>query len=413
MNPAQKSTIAYVLKVYPRISQTFVVSEILAHEEAGLPLEIFSMRLSDDTRFHESLARVKSPLHQVLKPSGKAEDFVRELRETASRFPAVTKLIEENPRVIASDMQQAMMLARRIQDRGICHLHAHFGTIATTVSRLAARLAGISYTFTAHARDIFHDSVDHDIFRAKMEDAAVVVTVSEYNLDYLKSRYGKSADRVIHIDNGLDLDQFTFCDPADREPLVLGVGRLVEKKGFEYLIQACVNLTKSVPGTRCEIIGGGELDGALRQQIAGLGLDRKVSLLGPQSHSEVLRKMQQASVIAAPCIVAPDGDRDGLPTVLLEAMAMGTPIVSTDVTGIPEILQDEVTGLAVPQRDAQALATACLRLLQDTELRRRLAENARGVVEQRFDIRKNSARLRTMFQRFSSPSRMMPVRQIR
>jgi len=394
-----KTGIAYVLKVYPRFSQTFVMNEILAHEESGLPLDIFSMRLSDDTRFHEALARVKAPLHHVLKPRGKIEDFLAMLRKTSKRFPDLMKVINENPEVAACDMQQAMTLACDIQNRGIAHLHAHFGTIATTVARLAARMAGISYSFTAHAKDIFHESVDRERLREKLEDAAAVVTVSDYNLAWLKRNYGTAADQVVRIDNGLDLERFEYSDPGEREPLVLGVGRLVEKKGFEHLIQACAGLVKKVPEARCEIIGGGVLEASLREQISRLGLESHVHLLGPQPQCEVRRIMRRASVIAAPCVLASDGDRDGLPTVLLEAMAMGTPFVSTDVTGIPEILDDEATGLAVPQHDPAALEEACKRLLMDAGLRTRLAQKAHEVVEQRFDIRKNSVQLRALFKR--------------
>jgi colanic acid/amylovoran biosynthesis glycosyltransferase len=130
-----------------------------------------------------------------------------------------------------------------------------------------------------------------------------------------------------------------------------------------------------------------------------MGLNDFVHLLGPQPQFEVRRKLSQASVLAAPCILASDGDRDGLPTVLLEAMAMGTPVVSTDVTGIPEILEDGVTGLAVPQRDSSALALACQKLLEDAALRKKLSLSARALVESRFDIRQNSKELRRVFTR--------------
>jgi len=260
-------------------------------------------------------------------------------------------------------------------------------------------MAGITYSFTAHAKDIFHESVDREHLRRKLEDAATVVTVSNFNLKYLCRKYPGAAGHLVHIDNGLDLDQFVYSDPDERQALVLGVGRLVEKKGFEYLVEAFAGLVLKMPQARCEIIGAGVLAGDLQAQVARLGLADSVKLLGPQPQGEVRRKMHQASVVAAPCIMASDGDRDGLPTVLLEAMAMGTPVVSTDVTGIPEILEDGVTGLDVPQRDSGALEGACLRLLRDSELRKRLAENAREIVNQRFDIRKNSIELRALFDR--------------
>lgn len=402
MSPERNVEVAYVLKVFPRFSQTFVLSELLAHEEAGLPLNIFSMRLSDDTRFHESLAQVQSPVTHILKPNGKAYDFVDELRATYELMPTVMEVVARNPWVAAGDMQQAMALARTVRERGIRHLHAHFGTIATTVSRLAAAMAGITYSFTAHAKDIFHESVRPEDFSSKLEDAAAIVTVSDYNLEYLSERHPSIAERLVHINNGLDLEQFPYSDPADRQPLVLGVGRFVEKKGFTYLIEACAEVVERLPEARCEIIGVGVLEDELRAQIDRLGLRDSVILPGPQPQGEVRAKLRQASVLAAPCVLASDGDRDGLPTVLLEAMAIGTPVVSTDITGIPEVLEDGVTGLAVPQKDPSALAAACLRLLEGAELRKTLSVHARQLIEDRFDIRQNSRELRDLFRRILS-----------
>ena len=393
--------IAYVLKVFPRFSQTFVVNELLAHEEAGLPLEIFSMRLSDDTRFHEAISRVQSPVTHILKPRGKIEDFRQMLVRCGESCPGVLDAIRDNPGVMASDLQQAMALACEVRAREIDHLHAHFGTIATTVARIAARLAGITYSFTAHAKDIFHQSVVPAELERKLVDAAAVVTVSDFNVNYLATHYPAASDHVVHIDNGLDLERFRFDSSTEREPVILGIGRLVEKKGFEYLVRAFAEIGQRVPEARCEIIGAGVLEQDLRRLIGELGLQRRVTLLGPQPQEEVRRRMRRASAVAAPCIVASDGDMDGLPTVLLEAMAIGTPVISTDVTGIPEILTDDVTGLAVAQRDPAALAEACTRLLGDALLRRRLAARARTLIDDRFDIRKNSARLRALFERIA------------
>lgn len=392
----QLPRIAYVLKVYPRFSQTFVVNEILAHEAAGLELDIFSMRLSDDVRFHESLARVRSKVHQVRRPPGKAADFLAKLHETASELPAAWEVVADNPEVIASDMHQAMQLALEVHRRGIQHMHAHFGTIATTTSRLAAQMAGITYSFTAHAKDIFHENVDENVLRRKLEDAAAVVTVSDYNLNFLKAKYGEAADRVVHINNGLHLDEFPYREPTGREPLILAVGRLVEKKGFAELIQACGLLKSKGRQFKCEIAGGGELKNELEALIDRLGLHDCVTMLGPQPQGEVRRKLHQAAVMAAPCVVAANQDRDGLPTILLEAMAMGTPCISSDVTGIPEVLRDGETGLFAPQRDVEALASACGKLLDRPQLGVALASMARKQIEARFDIEKNAASIREL-----------------
>ena len=394
----QPGRIAYVLKVYPRFSQTFVVNEILAHEAGGLELDIFSLRLSDDVRFHESLARVQSRVHQVRRPSAKASEFLAQLHGTARVLPNVWQVLADNPDVIPSDMYQAMELARLVHEKGICHLHAHFGTVATTTSRLAARIAGITYSFTAHAKDIFHESVDEQVLRGKLADAAAVVTVSDYNLNYLKSKYGSAAERTVHINNGLPLDEFPFNEPDGREPLIFAVGRLVEKKGFADLIRACALMNAKGRQFRCEIAGGGVLMEELSAMIGKLELANCVRLLGPRPQGEIRKKLQRAAVLAAPCVVAADQDRDGLPTILLEAMAMGTPCISTDVTGIPEVLRDDETGLMVPQRDADSLAAACERLLDDPKLGCQLAHNARRQIEGRFDIATNAGSIRQLIE---------------
>lgn len=398
------SAIAYVLKVYPRFSQTFVLNEILAHEAAGWPLRIVSLRLSDDVRFHEALARVRSRVVHIRRPPGKAASLLAQLHATEKVLPGASRVIADNPAVIASDMEQALALAEWAHRRGIRHLHAHFGTVGTTTARLAARMAGISYSFTAHAKDIFHASVDENVLADKLRDAAAVITVSQYNLRYLREKYGAAAERVVHINNGLPLGSFPFEAPADREPLIFAVGRLVEKKGFGDLVRACAVLRDQGRRFRCQIAGGGVEKASLEALIEELELDGVVELLGPQPQGEVRRKLHQAAVLAAPCVIASDQDRDGLPTILLEAMAMGTPCVSTDVTGIPEVLRDGHTGLAVPQRDPEALAAACARLLDDGELRLSLARNGRRLVEEEFDIRENARRIRTLIDSLAPPA---------
>ena len=396
--------VAYVLKMYPRFSQTFVVNELLAHQAAGRTMDIFSLRLPDDARFHEAVSRVTSEVHRIKRPGGRSASFLATLQETLRLLPNTADVIRDNPGVLASDMEQAMLLALKVRKHGIDHLHAHFGTVATTTSRLAARMAGIGYSFTAHAKDIFHESVEPEVLRAKLADAAAVVTVSDYNLRWLREHYGEAASRVVHIDNGLALGEFPFRDPAERAPLIFGVGRLVEKKGFEFLVKACASRRERGVDFRCEIAGGGLRAGPLSRLVAELNLGREVDLIGPQPQEVIRRKLHEASVLAAPCVVAADQDRDGLPTILLEAMAMGTPCVSTSVTGIPEILEDGVTGLSVDERDAAALADACERLLKDASLRSQLAKAAREQIEARFDIDDNAARLRQLFDALPGPA---------
>jgi len=221
--------------------------------------------------------------------------------------------------------------------------------------------------------------------------------VSDFNLRHLRAEFGAQAQKVIRIYNGLRLQDFPFSQPVRREAKILAVGRLVEKKGFESLVRAAGILRDAGEKFSCEIIGTGEEEERLADLIDTLNVGSFVRLAGPRPQDEVFKRIQQAAVFAAPCVVARDGNRDGLPTVLLEAMALGTPCISTDVTGIPEVVADGRTGLAVPPHDPLKLAEALTRLLHDVELRVRLSQNARSLIEREFQITQNAGILRSLF----------------
>jgi glycosyltransferase involved in cell wall biosynthesis len=390
--------VGYVLKRYPRYSETFIVTEILAHEAAGLDLEIFALRPPEDSHFQDAIAGVRAPVNYLPFQGLKAADFWEALQETGEVLPGLWTALEAARGEEARNVYQAVRLAREVRRKGIRHLHAHFASDATTVARLAARFAGRPYTFTAHAKDIFHEDVRPDDLRSKLSDAAAVITVSDYNLGHLRATYGPAAARVQRIYNGLDLQQLPYGAPHDRPPRIVAVGRLVEKKGFADLIDACALLANRGCRFDCQIVGTGELEASLRTKVERLRLQARVELTGPRPQNEVFQHIQSAAVFAAPCVVGRDGNRDGLPTVLLEAMALGTPCVSTDVTGIPEVLHPHGTGLMVPQHDPAALAAAIERLLGDPVLRVQLATQARRLIEAEFDIHRNTVHLRALFQ---------------
>ena len=389
--------IGYVVKRYPRYSETFIVNEILAHEAAGVELEIFSVLPPEDGHFQDVISRVRAPVTYLPSKGLKVAEFWSVLEQAGEIFPDGWLSLEAARGEDVRYVYQAVVLAREARLRAISHLHAHFATAATTVARLAARFAGLPYTFTAHAKDIFHESVRPADLRRKLADAAVAVTVSDYNIAYLRESYGPAARHVRRIYNGLDLERFPYRSPRERPPRIVGVGRLVEKKGFVDLIEACAILAEEGHKFTCRIIGAGEQEIELRVRIARLGLEDRVELVGPRPQNELVQLVQDAAVLAAPCVVGADGNRDGLPTVLLEAMALGTPCVSTVVTGIPEAIRDGETGLMVSQRDPAALAAAIGRLLQEPYLRDRLADRARRLVEAEFDVKRNAAQLREMF----------------
>lgn len=418
--PSKSPKVGYIVKRYPKYSETFIVREILAQEAAGLDIEIFSLRPPNDSHFQEAIARVRGPVNYLHVPlleqqvanllAPRTDDeprpvgaltvggFWSALKGAGEKLPGIWSSLEmARDERDARNVYQAISIARQVKEKGICHLHASFSNTPATVARMAAYFSGITYSFTARAKDIFHESIRHEHLKQKLDDASAVVTITDYNLKYLRETYGESADKVQKIYNGLDFELFPYQSPHNRPPMIVSVGRLVAKKGFSDLIEACAILAGRQVEFKCQIVGSGPLKEELRKQIEEMGLNGKVELTGPRPQSEVKGYMQNASVFTLPCIVDSEGDRDGLPNVLFESMALGTPCVSTDVTGIPEILHDNQTGLMVPQHSPSKLAEALEKLLKDSELRVRLAAEARQLIEREFNADRNAARRRSLF----------------
>ena len=262
---------------------------------------------------------------------------------------------------------------------------------------LAVAFAGIHYSFTAHAKDIYHQYEEPVQLDLKIRDAAFTVTVSDYNVDYLRTHFGAPTDRTHRIYNGLDLSAFPYHPPINRPSNVVAVGRLVEKKGFPFLIEAIGLLRDRGIDCRCTLVGDGPLRPQLQKQVEDLGLTDRVQLAGVRPLTEVSAFLKGAAVLVAPSIISEGGDRDGLPTILVEGMALGTPCISTQVVGIPELIRDHETGLCVPPNDAKVLADAIAEMLGNPTMARLLADNARALIESEYDVHRNTARLRDLF----------------
>jgi glycosyltransferase involved in cell wall biosynthesis len=368
------------------------------------------MRPPNDSHFQDLISRVRAPANYLYMPAEgsllpeslggatlTAAHFWKAIAEGSAELPGLVARLEEIPEAEARDVYQGLQLARAVRRKNSQHLHAPFASDAASIARLASRFSGVPYSFTARAKDIFHEDVEPEDLRRKLRDAAGVVTISDYHLNYLRQTYGPLAAKVQRIYNGLNLDEYPYLPPADRPPAILAVGRLVEKKGFSDLIDACALLERRRRDFNCRIVGAGKLEAKLAAQISRLDLQNCVQLVGPMSQSEVVKEMHNAAVLAAPCIIASDGDRDGLPNVIQEALALGLPVVATDVTGIPEVIRPDRTGLRVPQRDPQALAASIQQLLENPALRVRLAAEGRRLIEAEFDNRKTSQHRRTLY----------------
>ena len=389
--------VGYIVKRYPRYSETFIVNEILSHESAGLPIEIFSLRSPVDTHFQDAISNVRAAVHYLHRGSSKLSEFWRILKSSADQHPGVLTRLPCMLQLDPNDVLAALSLADHAIKFGITHFHAHFASSPADVAWLVNQLTGIPYTLTAHAKDIFHEDVDDFTLSRNISGAQATITVSDFNVEYLKQKHGAAADRVLRIYNGVDLSAFPFNETIERPPTIVAVGRLVEKKGFRFLLDACAALASLDCQFDCQIIGDGPLSGELRRQCTSLGLGQRVRFLGPQPQSVVKAALRDASAFVAPCVHGSDGNRDGLPTVLLEAMALGTPCISTPVTGIPEVLLNEQTGLLVPECDSIGIADAVQKLIADAAYRSSLARAARQRIEHYFDIHKNTALQRELF----------------
>jgi colanic acid/amylovoran biosynthesis glycosyltransferase len=384
--------VGYIAKVFPRRSETFVVNELLAHEAAGMDVDVFSLRPSGDVGAHASHARLRADVVQL--PSQVLIGDLLDEAAACSEFVSLADVLEQARTFSPREALHALLLARHVRQRELTHLHAHFANIAAQVTRLAAQFAGVPYSLTCHAKDIFCDDVDTAMLGALIDDAAAVITVSEFNVRFLSERFPEAAERIHRVYNGLELEHFSYTSPADRPPVIVGVGRLVEKKGFDDLLRACALLRDAGRSFSCTIVGSGAKEAELHRLAADLHLDGIVTFTGAASQEEVRAQVGGAAVMAVPCVVAHDGNRDGLPTVLVEAMALGTPCVATPVTGIAEVIDHERNGLLVPERSPVELAAALARLLDAPAERVRVAEAARQLVEDEFDAAATTARWR-------------------
>jgi colanic acid/amylovoran biosynthesis glycosyltransferase len=386
--------VGYVLKMYPRLSETFVLDEILGIEAAGVEVSVYSLRLPVDGKFQRGVADVRGPVRYLpgFGSSAALEAFhmVRGLGpQAAQRLDRALAFLDRLPEQRrASLLVQGLHLAEAVQRDRLQHLHAHFMTVAAHTAYLAHVFTDVPFTVTAHAKDIYREAVDPDVFREVAGSAVAAVTVCEANRSYIQtSLLGvQSEAHVVRIYNGLALDRIPPGHDSVRErSLLLGVGRLVEKKGYDVLLRACRILADRGRSFRCVVIGEGDQRGSLLSLRGELGLQDVVELPGAMPRDEILGWMARARALVAPCVTGDDGNRDALPTVALEALASSLPIVATRVGGIPEIVDHDVDGLLVEEGDAQALAAALERMLEDDLMWTRLSRAGRRKAELRFD----------------------------
>lgn len=391
-------------RILPTLSETFVVREIAALVRLGTPVKLYSFYPPESLAAHpetEGLPLEVSTLYRPGLPMFWLAHILFALSQPRRYWGCLWWYVV---RVKASWQDRCRLLlfflsapytALCLRRDQVTHVHAHFANSPTSVALMATHLAGLPYSFMAHAYDVFVDTL---LLPEKLTTAKFAATCSFFNIEYLRSHFAAARRaRLEVIRYGLDPAAFPPRRPVPHTvPTVLGVGRLVETKGFHTLIEACARLRDERLDFFCSIIGDGPEAERLQGMINALQLNQRVKLLGKRLPAEVKSFYQEADILVMPSCVRAN-DRDGIPNVLLEAMAMEIPVISTYVSGIPELVRHLETGLLVEPDDPEALAWALQTLLADPELAKRLACQGRTLVEKEFNIYQSAARLLELF----------------
>lgn len=408
LDPPAPGRVVFVLKGYPRLSETFIAQEIAELERRGLPILIASLRHPTDKRTHPVHAGIRAPL--LYLPEYLRDEALRVLRAwwrvrglpgyRAARAIWLRDLWRDRTANRVRRFGQALVLASELP-ADVVRLHAHFLHTPASVTRYAATLRGLVWSGSAHAKDIWTTPA-WDL-REKLASCEWLVTCTATNRDYLATL--APAGRVELVYHGLDMQRFGPVAPAlaardgsdaDNPVRLLSVGRLVEKKGTDVLLDALAQLPPHLHW-RLVHVGGGPLGEALAQRAQALGISSRIAWRGAMAQEELLAEYRAADLFALASRVAQDGDRDGLPNVLMEAQSQGLPCVATDVSAIHELIDNGRTGVLVEPEAPAALAAALRKLMLDPDGRRLLGEAGRVRVAEEFGLQANISRLALKF----------------
>jgi len=382
--------VLYVVSLFPCWSETFIVREIQGLLRRGVDVRVLSLKHPSEALVQ---ADARALLGRVLYPpkgpallAGAAAQALRHPWRSLRELARLSWGLRTQPLAWAKSCVvwlRTLAVLPAIERLAPDRLHAHWATYPTTAAMWVSGRTGIPYGFTAHAHDIF---VDEQLLADKLHSADFAVTISEFNRQYLAEHVSPRAldvVRVVHC--GVPVSRYRFRAEGRRPARVLSVGRLDPIKGFEHLIDACAILRDRGVDFDCRIVGDGPLRGVLQARIDALALQQRVRLAGACAQEQVLEHLQAASVFVLASVVTPDGNRDGIPVALMEAMACGTPVVATRVSGIPELVEHGVGGLLAEPADARSLAQAIEQQLREPTRALAMARMARRKVEAEFD----------------------------
>jgi colanic acid/amylovoran biosynthesis glycosyltransferase len=403
--PTRPLTVAYVMSRFPKVTETFILREVLALEAQGHRVELYPLVRQREPVVHPEAAPLVERAHYLpflslailrsnwwylrRRPAVYLGTLWSVLRGTWPSPNFVVGAIGIFPKVVHA--------SRAMVAEGVQHVHCHFATHPAVAGYVVSRLTGLPFSFTAHGSDLH---VDRRMLAEKVDEAAFVVPVSGFNAQVIVEECGEAVRpklAVVHC--GVDSELFRRR-PSRQRPgpfTVVCVGTLHEVKGQGYLVDACRHLVDAGVDVRAVLVGTGPDEAALRAQAARLGLADRFELVGGRTQAQVIELLQHADVLVAPSVPTRQGKREGIPVVLMEAMSCGVPVVASDLSGIPELVEDGVSGLLVPPRDAVALAVALRSLHDDPGLASRLGDGGREKVRRDFDVHASAAHLASLF----------------
>ena len=423
--------IGYLMSRFPRLTETFILYEILALKRRGVHVEIYPLLRERKTRFHPDGASVlrkavdllsreerEIMMHPDARPLLPQVHYsplltwaivATNLRQLIARpfayLAALVVIVRHNigsPNYLLGGLATfplAVSIGANMRRAGTLHVHAHFANHPAAAALVISRVFGIPYSFTGHGADL---QVDQHMLRRKVEEASFVRAISEDGRRFIAAHASPgSTGKLVVVPCGIDTRSFeggAGDDPPSTPATLLCVATLYEVKGHAYLFEACARLLAAGRGVRCLLVGDGPDRGVLEEQVARLGLAEHVTFLGPRVRTEVIELMHEADILVVPSIPTSSGRREGLPVVLMEGMAAGLPVIASAISGIPELVEHEVTGLLVLPKDPQALASAIDRLLEDPELRRTIIAGGRRRVREEYDLDVLSAKLTRLFE---------------
>lgn len=396
--------VAYVTSRFPEVTETWIVRELDAlTAEQDFECEVWSLFPPQSTTVHPAAERWLSR-HRRPGPAAGMLAVLWWLRRSPARFVAALAMVIggyiRRPAMLARALATipiAAAHARSLSAGDVDHVHAHYASYPLLTAWLCRRLTGVSYSFTAHAYDIF---VDQSFLRQRLAEAEFAIAISEFNRGYLGAYGGDDATPVYVVRMGIDLSAYRFqsrAPSADGEVRALCVARLYEEKGHEVLLRA---LALDVPGLErlsLDLVGDGPLRAELEGLADTLGLSDRVRFHGAVPEPKVTELLDGADLFVLPSVVKWDGTMEGLPVVLVEALACGVPVVATHTSGVPELIRDGETGMLARMGDPTDLAAAIARSLADPDAVRARAEEGRALVERNHDVRRSAVALGRLF----------------